>query len=165
VPSDCAQVAPGGSAYQKIPAEVAPIPDGVYRTEITTADVEAAGLSNADGWSGTWTLEIREGTYQLTCRPLDEPGRDCGNTVYDGPLEAGELRGTGDVAHFLYSEKLMSSLTGCNLPASNTEAGQCWPGLDYVMRWTVDGDELHLEDAGSRIPALTFTLEPWRRID
>jgi TRAP-type C4-dicarboxylate transport system substrate-binding protein len=165
VPSDCEQVTSGSSADPEVPDEVAPIPDGVYRTELTIDDVESAGVSNADGWSGTWTLEIRDGTYQLACRPLDEPGVDCGQAVTDAPLEAGELRGTGDVAHFLYSVELMASLTGCQLPVSATDADRCWAGWDYVMRWSVDGDELAFEDLGSQFPAPTFTLEAWRRID
>ncbi len=164
VPADCRAPAEGQDGSAVVPDEVSELPDGVYRVEISEDEVTAAGLSNGPGWSGTWTLTIREGTYQLTCRPLDRTGHDCGNTVSDAPLEAGQLRGTGDVAHFVYDVELMSRLTGCTLPASETEAGHCYLVSSYVYRWQVEGDQLELFDAGSEFEAPAFTLKPWTRI-
>jgi hypothetical protein len=79
-----------------IPAETSALTDGIYRTQISSADVEAASPDNGPGWTGTWTLTIEDGTYNLTCRILDMSERDCGNSQgYEGPLEAGHLRGSG----------------------------------------------------------------------
>ena len=56
------------------PGQVSDLPDGEYRVEITTDDLTAAGLDNHDGKSGTWTLTVREGMYEMRCRPIDDPG-------------------------------------------------------------------------------------------
>jgi hypothetical protein len=84
-----------------IPAETSVLPDGIYRTQISSADVEAASLDNGPGWTGTWTLTIEDGTYNLTCRILDMSERDCGNSQgYEGPSEAGHLRGSDSTVLF-----------------------------------------------------------------
>lgn len=163
VPADCAQGTAGEGSTGGVPTEVSDIPEGVYRVELTEADVEAAGLSNADGWSGTWTLTIEDGQWQLSCRPLDLPGQDCGGAVFDGPLEAGDVRGTGDTARFVGSEELISSLQGCELPATGA-AGHCAPVFSYVLTWAIDGDTLELTDEGSIDTPYTFVIEPWTRI-
>ena len=56
-----------------IPRSTAAIPDGTYRVQISTDDVLAAGLDNHDGTSGTWTLSVRGGKYQLRCHPVTAP--------------------------------------------------------------------------------------------
>ena len=78
VPATCQPGAAEASELGPVPDEVPAIPDGTYRAEITLADVEAAGYGNGPGWTGTWTLEIEDGTYAMYCRPIDQPGRDCG---------------------------------------------------------------------------------------
>jgi TRAP-type C4-dicarboxylate transport system substrate-binding protein len=94
VPQVCRQT--GEEApVTKIPQQVSALPNGVYRVEITVQDVQAAGLDNTDKTSGTWTLTVRNGTWETRCRPIDDPADDCGGTVSDGPLAAGDLRGTG----------------------------------------------------------------------
>lgn len=141
VPSECTQGTATEGAASRVPTEVSDIPEGVYRVETTVADVAAAGESNGSGWSGTWTLTIEDGMYELTCHPIDDPGIDCGHTIHDGPLEGGELRGTDDVVHFV--------------------------GVDfsYVLRWAVDGDILELTEVASPDNPTTFVIEPWTRID
>ncbi|MET0712676.1 MAG: hypothetical protein ABWZ30_09265, partial [Jiangellaceae bacterium] len=135
-------------------AEVSDLPDGEYRVEITTDDLAAAGLDNHDGKSGTWTLTVREGTYEVRCRPLDDPGIDCGQSVEDGPLDAGYLRGTGNTVTFVYDPELVSKLSGCKLPVSETLPDHCGPGGGGPRTWEIEGD------------SLTFSgdLEPWTKI-
>ena len=60
-----------------LPTTDAPLPDGTYRAEIP--EEATAEVGNGDGWSGTWTMTVQDGTYELTCRPLDLPGTDCGS--------------------------------------------------------------------------------------
>jgi hypothetical protein len=140
------------------------LPDGVYRVEIPTSVVEDAGVSNGPGWSGTWTLRVRGATYALYCRPLDAPGKDCGNVLRadDGAYEAGFLRGAEHSVAFVSNAKLLSSLTGCDQPAS-MDAGHCETTPTYAVTWTLNDDILTFGDiAGS--DAFHLTLRPWRRI-
>ncbi len=138
--------------------------DGRYRVAVTEAEVSSAGLNNSDGWTGTWTLDLADGTYQLTCKPLDLPGKDCGNTVSDKVLEAGALTIEGDTAALDYDPELMSRLTGCALPVSSTDPSHCYPLEPYRFTWSVDGDELTFRDAGSSFVPHSFLLKPWQRI-
>jgi TRAP-type C4-dicarboxylate transport system substrate-binding protein len=136
------------------PGQVSDLPDGEYRVEITTDDLAAAGLDNHDGKSGTWTLTVRDGTYEMRCRPIDDPGIDCGHSVEDGPLDAGYLRGTGQTVTLVHDPELISKLTGCKLPVSETLPDHCGPGGGGPLTWEIEGD------------SLTFSgdLEPWTKI-
>jgi TRAP-type C4-dicarboxylate transport system substrate-binding protein len=158
VPEDCQQ----GTADDQSPAspaagapgQVSDLPDGEYRVEITTDDLAAAGLDNHDGKSGTWTLTVRDGIYEMRCRPLDDPGLDCGHSVEDDPLDAGYLRGTGNTVTLVHDPELISKLTGCKLPVSETLPDHCGPGGGGPLTWEIEGD------------SLTFSgdLEPWTKI-
>ena len=166
VPASCAQfAATKGEEAAPAPSGKSAIPEGIYRVELTADEVEAAVGFNEGGWSGTWTLSIEGGEWQLSCKVLD-PDSDCGGAVgVDGPLEAGEVRGTGDLVHLVGSEELYSSLTGCELPATGVE-GHCNPALSYEFTWEADGDTLKFTDApGGLDDAYTFVIEPWTRID
>lgn len=143
-----------------VPSDGAGIPDGIFRTAITASDVTASGNPNNEGWSGTWTLTIDDGTYALTCRPHEQPGRDCGNSTFDGALEAGQLRGEGDRVWFEPDAQLLSELSGCRLPPSYTAPGHCVPTDPYSATWTLAGDRLTFADSD----VLHLVLEPWRRI-
>lgn len=158
VPASCGD--PSTAPATSPPTDGAGIPDGIYRTAIPVSAVTASGDSNNDGWSGTWTLTIKDGTYALTCRPLDQPGRDCGNVVIDGALEAGHVRGAGDQVSFEYDAQLHSSLSSCQLPASRTDPGHCNAIDTYSATWTLAGDLLTFSDSD----VLHLVLEPWRRI-
>ena len=84
VAEECSQATTeAGARPEGPPAAVAEIPNGLYRVEVSEADVMSAGNNNASGWSGVWSLQIQDGTYALTCRPLDLPGKDCGNITFD----------------------------------------------------------------------------------
>ena len=108
----------GAPAPPPVPSTVSALPDGTYRVAIPVDTVAAAGVSNDGGWSGTWTLRVHDGTFALSCRPLDAPGRDCGTVVSDTPFEAGQLRGTGETVYFVPDPKMLSRLSGCRLPAT-----------------------------------------------
>jgi hypothetical protein len=161
VPAQCRQ--PGADDEEVLPAAGSALPDGVYRTAITVAAVSRAGVSNGPGWSGTWTLEVRGGTFTLVCRPLDEPGTDCGGTVSDKPLEAGRLHGGGDEVTFAFDEELLSALSGCRLPPSTSLQGHCVPLDPYGGKWTMEGDRLTFRDV--RGQGHHLGIEPWQRID
>jgi TRAP-type C4-dicarboxylate transport system substrate-binding protein len=158
VPTRCKRESP--APKPRIPTDVAGIPDGIYRTEIPAAAVLATGDTNDGGWSGIWTLTISAGTYTLKCRPLDLPGRDCGNAISDVPFEAGHLRGTGSTVWFVYDADLHSAVSGCKLPTSFSEPDHCSAVAPYSATWTVSGDELTFSDSST----LHLVLEPWRRI-
>jgi TRAP-type C4-dicarboxylate transport system substrate-binding protein len=154
VPKDCQQGKADKKSAGAVPDDIADLPDGEYRVEITTDDVAAAGLDNGDGKSGTWTLTIHEGIYELRCRPLDDPGIDCGHSVEDDPLDAGYLRGTGNTVTFVHDPELVAKLTGCKLPVSESLPDHCGPGGRATLTWEIKGDSL----------TLSGDLEPWTKI-
>jgi TRAP-type C4-dicarboxylate transport system substrate-binding protein len=148
----------------EIPTTTSAIPDGIYRVELTVADLEAAGANNDLGLSGTWTLRIRQGGYQLSCKPLSSPGVDCGHTVYDGPLDAGDVRGAGNTVYFVYRPDRLAQLTGCQLPMSSTISGRCAFGESYRMSWAFDGKQLVLSDFVGSWLNPQYLIEPWQKI-
>jgi len=154
---------PADDPRADIPEEISSLPDGQYRTEIRLADLSAAGVDNGPGWTGTWTLAIEDGMYVLTCRAVENPGRDCGGTTYEGALEAGNLLGRDDVAYFAHDEELMAHLTGCELPAT-AEPGHCSSAAPYRAQWSLEGDRLTFSDAGETAP-YHLTLTEWQKID
>ncbi len=140
VPEACRQTGKEAPAT-KIPQEVSALPNGVYRVELTTQDVLAAGLDNHDGNSGTWTLTVRNGTFEIRCRAIGESDGDCGGTITDGVLAAGDLRGTGH---------------------------QVWlvpKGKDRPVRltWAVDGATLVFSESSASVGA-EMIIEPWQKI-
>lgn len=141
VPDSCRSGTSRATKVGSIPDGTSALPDGVFRVEISTEDVAAAGLTNSDGNSGTWTLTIRGGTYELTCRPIDDPGLDCGHTD-GGPLEVGDLRGTGHTVYFVSAGSIVST---------------------YRADWATDGQTLTFSDSVGA--AWEWLIEPWHRID
>lgn len=162
VPEECIGE-PAEDPLAEVPDETSSMPDGQYRTEIRLADLAAAGVDNGPGWTGTWTLAIEDGTYILTCRAVETPGKDCGNTTYEGALEAGNLLGRGDVVYFDFDEELMAHLTGCQLPATS-QPGHCYISETYRAQWSLEGDRLTFTDAGEPAP-FHLTLTEWQKID
>ena len=90
---------------------------------------------------------MRNGRYELCCRPLAEPGKDCGNVavseITGDPFEAGDLRGTGHTAYFVSSPSL--------------------PLPTYHGDWNVAGEALTFSDYAGE-PGLYLVIEPWRKI-
>ncbi len=126
-----------------IPRSTAAIPDGTYRAQISTDDVLAAGLDNHDGTSGTWTLSVRGGKYQLRCHPVTAPGQDCGGSTQSEPLEWGELRGKGNVAYFVSDGR------------ESTKA----------VRWELKSNELRLTQLQGHTGYWEVTLKPLKKIE
>ena len=161
VPEDCQQGTSDGQRAGGAPDQPSDLPDGEYRVEITTDDVTAAGWTNGPGHSGTWTLTTHEGTYEVRCRPLDDPGIDCGHSVEDDPLDAGYLRGTGNIVTFVHDPELVSKLNGCKLPVSETLPDHCGPGGGVTLTWEIEGDTLTFSgDVGDH----DLVLEPWTKV-
>lgn len=157
VPAKCHAKSPADSPA--IPGQTSSIPDGVYRAQIPVALVTAAGDNNGGGWSGIWTLTIKDGTYTVRCRPLDQPGKDCGNVLLDVPVEAGNVRGTARTVWFVSDPDLLAAATGCTLPPSMGE-GHCVKTPPYTAAWTASADGLTFRDSDN----LSLVLAPWRRI-
>lgn len=163
VPASCRDAATAAvtATVGPIPSQVASLPDGLYRVSISLHDVDAAGFSNEQGWTGTWTLEIDGGTYRLRCRPLDLPGKDCGNVsfdqdnTFDTELEAGFVRGTGDTVYFVYNAAVHSKYTGCALP--------CFPIPTSSFTWTLVGDTLTMHRVGGS-GSVERMIKPWKKI-
>ena len=152
-------------AVGAIPAAVSALPPGTYRVELSEDDLRRGGLSNGDGITGIWTLKVRRGTYQVSCHPLDLPGTDCGHEVYNGPLDVGDLRGTGHVAYFVYRADRLAKLTGCQLPPAFDESGHCFAGQPYGATWHVDGSTLTFSHyVGGAPTSDNYTVKPWTKI-
>lgn len=146
VPVSCTQGVANNGSLGPIPTAVSALPDGVYRTEVSHADVAAAGGDGGDHPAGIWTLRIRRGTYEVRCRPVEGPGEVCGGTVEDRPLEVGDLRGTGGIVYFVPDAERLSRLTGCKLPVSSTLNDHCGPDDPYRLTWAIAGDKLTLRE-------------------
>jgi hypothetical protein len=97
----------------------------------------------------------------VRCRPLDDPGIDCGHSVEDDPLDAGYLRGTGNTVTFVHDPELVSKLNGCKLPVSESLPDHCGPGGGVTLTWEIEGDTLTFSgDVGDH----DFVLEPWTKV-
>ena len=161
VPEDCKQAPSPAGAAGTVPSQASTLPDGIYRTQITVPEVEAAGLSNGNGASGTWTMTVRHAAYEVRCRPISNPGHDCGNSVSDLPLEVGALKGAGHTVYFVPDAQRISRLTGCKLPVSETLPGHCGPDTPHPANWAVSGGALTFSgyDTGADLG-----IKPWKKI-
>ncbi|MFD8303047.1 TRAP transporter substrate-binding protein [Streptomyces sp. NPDC059690] len=141
------------------------IPDGVYRARITHADVAAAGGDvNGTHPAGVWTLTVRSGTYEVRCRPVAEPGDDCGAGAPRRPLvEAGDMHGTGDVVTFVPNARRLSKLTGCTLPPSS-QRDHCGSDDPYRLKWAVHDDKLVLGAVGDLGTTQSWVIKPYEKI-
>ena len=160
--ADVAQPAGGCTGADQgsggLPTEDAPLPDGTYRAEIP--EEATTEIGNGDGWSGVWTLQVSNGTFALSCRPLDLPGTDCGTTVTDEELEAGQLKGDDTTVWFIGDPEMMAELTGCELPPTADDPDVCDMAPIYSASWRQEGDRLIF--TGSE--AHHLTLVPWQKV-
>jgi hypothetical protein len=161
LPAGCTKGATDGGVGA-VPASVSALPDGVYRSQITLKEI----TEPADAWAaGTWTLRIRQGTYELRCHPAANPGDDCGGTISDHPVEAGDLRGTGKTVYFVPNPERVSRLTGCKLPVSETLPGHCGPPFEaFRMTWAVASTTLSFDDFVGAVDEAQYLIKPWRKI-
>jgi hypothetical protein len=171
VPANCAQGVADNRSPGQVPAAVSALPDGVYRHQLTHDDVAAAGGDPGSATAGTWTLRVRGGTFQLSCRPVEGAGVSCGDSGIDSDVivEAGDLRGTGRTVYFVNNSERLSRLSGCKLPATN-QGDHCGPPLTCRMTWALAGDQLSFTDFQehpgeiSEQQPLEWTAGPWRKI-
>lgn len=157
VPAICADQG-AANDVGSIPTTPSEIPEGEYRVQISTADVERAGMTNAIGNTGVWTLTIRDATFSLRCTPVDDPGIDCGHATFDGPLEVGDLYGEGNDVYFAANGERMARETGCNL-----DEGECTVLDPYRMTWRLTGDQMvftHFVPEGAN----QWLVKPWTKI-
>jgi TRAP-type C4-dicarboxylate transport system substrate-binding protein len=159
----CRQSVSPAPAADDVPATKSGLPDGVYRVELTVADVTGAGLDNHAGESGIWTLTVRKGTYEMRCRPIDDAGLDCGHSVSDKPLDVGDLRGRGDLVYFVPDLLRLSKVSGCKLPPAEITPGSCPPAGPYRLNWSAAGASLSFTDL-SRLEGKELVIEPYRKI-
>jgi TRAP-type C4-dicarboxylate transport system substrate-binding protein len=148
VPANCAQGVADNGSLGPVPAAVAALPDGVYRRQLTHEEVEAAGGDPGHHPAGTWTLRVRGGTFQISCRPVEGAGVSCGDSGSDADtiVGAGDARGTGRTVWFVSDPQRVARLTGCKLPVSSTDVGHCGPPATDRMTWALSGDKLSFTD-------------------
>jgi TRAP-type C4-dicarboxylate transport system substrate-binding protein len=166
VPASCRQSTASKEPLGPVPATVSVLPDGVYRRQLTHQEVEAAGGDPGHHPAGTWTLRVRGGTFQISCRPVEGLGVSCGDSGIDTDtiVEAGDLRGTGRTVYFVNNSETLSRLTGCKLPATNQD-GHCGPPVTHRMTWALSGDQLSFSDyRGDTEVPMEWTGGPWRKI-
>jgi TRAP-type C4-dicarboxylate transport system substrate-binding protein len=166
VSANCAQGVADNRSPGHVPASTSALPDGVYRHQLTHDQVAAAGGDPGSGPAGTWTLRVRGGTFQLSCRPMEGPGVSCGDSGIDTDtiVEAGDLRGTGRTVYFVNNSETLSRLTGCKLPATNQD-GHCGLPVTHRMTWALSGDQLSFSDyRGDTEVPMEWTGGPWLKI-
>jgi hypothetical protein len=168
VPASCAKGVAKSASPGQVPTAVSALPDGVYRHQVTHDEVAAAGGDDGSGSAGIWTLRVRGGTFQLSCRPVEGAGVSCGDSGIDSDVivEAGDLRGTGRTVYFVGDVERVSRLNGCKLPATN-QGDHCGPPVTYQMTWALAGDQLSFTDyqyPGETGELLEWTGGPWRKI-
>jgi hypothetical protein len=153
------------------PSTIPPIPDGTYRTEITTSDLAAAGLADI-GQPGISTLTIKDGTYALGC--VAGPGTDCGGTPPGNQrkyIEVGSVRGDGSTVWFIQNMALKAKLTGCDPDLSEDNPAACGPNGSYRFTWMLTNKGLSMRNfyglgdlAGQGGGYFNYTFKPWEKI-
>lgn len=151
--------------------KLADFPAGVYRVQITRDDVVNHGWDNQ--LAGIWTLTVKEGTFRLECRPVANPGEDCGNhnaTAQNPSLvEIGQLRGPAPQVWFVENTPLLAQLTGCERH-SDSKFG-CGSEDAYRMDWKRTSNGMEFSNfvgigdyAGASGSTTQYTAKPWNKI-
>jgi hypothetical protein len=159
VADSCRSAGPVGEAA--VAEQPSTLPDGAYRVQITVDEVAEYGVSNSAGWSGTWTITIRDGIFEVRCASFEAPGKDCGNELSDGTdvFEAGYVRGgDGPVVYFVGDAEVLADRGGC-IPPDCSDADPYW------FDWELDGDQLVLTNPGpAGEEVFNLAIEPLTRI-
>lgn len=160
--------------FERVPTDEVGIPDGVYRSRLTTGMLAATGIGpRVDGWSGSWTLTIRDGTYAIDCTPLSGVmSNDCNfaSRLPDGfdfnPREVGRVTGRGDTAWFVHDPEREEALTDCTWPERPSDREPCYPSVVSEVTWQYDDGTLVLSDLRTNLePSIDLIAGPWTRID
>jgi hypothetical protein len=139
------------------PSGVPPVPDGVYRSDVTEAVLTKHGPRNPEE-AGVWTLTIKHDQYTWQCSWNDKTGRNCGEDGTSEPnatVEHGTLRGDNHWIWFV------------TVP----DAEQNGPTSPYAVRWQLTGNKLALSDfygtgdyAGLLPPVNSLNAQPYTKI-
>jgi hypothetical protein len=156
----------------KVPTEASDFPDGTYRTEITSKLLDKLKVyDRGPGPIGIWTLTVKNGTYESSCRGIEDPATDCGN--YGLPnlkvtrvVQTGSLHGRHPTLWFVGDNVRLSRKTGC---VRNSEGpGGCGPYDVYHVDWhKVPGGMVFNRFASIMDPYAddsTWSARPWVRI-
>jgi TRAP-type C4-dicarboxylate transport system substrate-binding protein len=146
VDSDCRQGASTGDdrSAGAVPRTAAAIPGGVYRVQISTDEVLAAGLDNHDRNSGVWTFSVQDGRYEMRCQPIADPADDCAGPPTQSDLsDKGDLRGKGDVAYLV---------------------SEMHPGDIHRLQWKLNSDGLRFINP-DQTRGWELVLKPWQKIN
>jgi hypothetical protein len=88
------------------------VPNGVYRTSLTKDDVSTAGGDDPFA-AGSWTLTLRDGTYEFDCEWVDTDGDDCGHSGHKKmTVEAGATAGDATYVWLEDSKAATTKLNG-----------------------------------------------------
>lgn len=127
-----------------VPAGAAPsIPNGIYRTTITRADLHVPGVSAEDQATnvGTWTLTLSNGTWKLVNKaPAGYP---------PGDRIAGTYSSAVRVVTFLH------------------KTPKAYAGVAPRVAWSFDGKALHLKPVSgfpAKVVQLIWTKHAWTKI-
>jgi hypothetical protein len=155
----------GAPGATQPPTTRAPIPDGAYRVRITQEQLVDAGLFDGQA-VGTWTLTLKDGSYQLRCDRVTGGREECGHSSHDSlVVEVGSTAGDGHQLWLLYDQAKtlgVNKCTDCNPPNKQMPP--------YRLDWRLDKDALRFSNvwAASRSGNVThsaqYTMTPWQRI-
>lgn len=147
------------------PSTRSALPDGVYRTQINQRWLQQQHYYD-NSMAGTWTLTVKDGTYQLQCQSDIDPTVNCGHDGVAGrvTVEIGTLRGTGSTVWFVHDLAATTRLCGTTNGRPTCHIG------GYRLTWTttahgvVFSDFVGLADEAGGKPDNNWTLQPWIRI-
>lgn len=164
----------GDEATQSAPpTTVPPIPSGIYRQKVSQDDVLSSGGDDL-GDAGTWTITVRDDHFQLECRPITDPGDDCGHHVstsnsYPYLVEIGTLRGDDRTMWIVEDGALRARLTAC-VRHSYADIG-CGAEDPYRLTWKRTDTGLEFsnfvglgDQALTRGAVTNWTMVPWTKI-
>lgn len=153
-----------------VPKEISHLPDGVYRTELTTDELIKEGVYDPTN-AGIWTMTVKVGTYQLDCQAISDPNFDCGASHPSGPttVEFGSVRGGSSLTvWFVHDMVQLSRINGC--VRHSTGVRGCGLEGGYHMDWKeVPGgiafsNFVGLGDESGFPPLNNFTVKPWTQV-
>lgn len=157
--------APDAQMSTTPPTTASSIPNGIYRSHITAQELTKSNDPNVSD-AGNWTFTVKDGTYTLSCSWVDTVSNGCGEsgTAKNVYVEAGDLRGSGNVIWFVLDEGRIHDLNGCT-------PGDCGPQDYYRMHWKQNGSSIEFSDwtgfgawQGALAPVNDWTFQPFTKI-